>query len=442
MRKATRHQGTVARHQLPRGFRYAATACGLKKKGGLDLALIVSDQPATAAAVFTTNRVQAAPVQVSRAHVRRAAGRMRAIVVNAGNANCSTGAVGLAASRKTTQALARELDCRPEQAIVCSTGVIGVPLRVEKILAGLPQLSARLADTSRAFASVTRAIMTTDTQPKWAAATCRIGGRTVRLLGCAKGAGMIHPQMATMLAFVVTDAAIAPGLLRRALREVANRTFNCISVDGDTSTNDTLAVLANGTSGANVEAGLPRHTSPQWRRKAAATNSYSRFVGALEQVCRSLALQIVADGEGAQRVVEITVRGAASARAADSIARTIANSPLVKTALAGADPNWGRILAAAGRAPLAARDRFDPERVVIRLAGIQVYSRGRALPFDEKLAHRKMLASYVPIVVDLHTERRKPNSENRNSAGTSHSTTIWTCDFTHDYVTINASYRT
>jgi glutamate N-acetyltransferase/amino-acid N-acetyltransferase len=438
-------------HQLPRGFRYAATACGLKKKGGLDLALIVSDTPATAAAVFTTNRVQAAPVQLSRAHVRRAAARLRAIIVNSGNANCSTGPVGMAAARQTAQALARELGCAAEQAIVCSTGVIGVPLRVEKILAALPPLRAGLAATPQAFESVTRAIMTTDTRPKWAAATCHIGGRTVHLLGCAKGAGMIHPQMATMLAFVVTDAAIAPGLLRRALRDVANRTFNCITVDGDTSTNDTLAVLANGASGASVEAGLSRpfFLGQKGRRKAAATNSYSKFVAALEKVCRSLALQIVADGEGAQRVVEITVRGAASARAADAIARTIANSPLVKTALTGADPNWGRILAAAGRAPLSPRESFDPDQVEIWLAGIKVYSRGRALPFDEKLAHRKMLARYVPIVVDLHQRNKKPKSENRSSARfprhsslVTHHCTVWTCDFTHDYVTINASYRT
>ena len=393
------------------------------------MALIVSAAPATAAAIFTTNRVQAAPVLLSREHVRRAAAEMRAIVVNSGNANCSTGSVGMIASRKTAAALARELNCAPEQSIVCSTGVIGVPLRVDKILAALPRLSARLSSSAQAFESVTRAIMTTDTQPKWAAASCRIAGRTVRLVGCAKGAGMIHPQMATMLAFIVTDAAIAPALLRRALRDVASRTFNCITVDGDTSTNDTLAVLANGASGASIGAGLSRPvlSGRDGRRKAAPTD-YGRFVTELEKVCRSLALAIVADGEGAQRVVEITVRGAASARAADSVARTIANSPLVKTALAGADPNWGRILAAAGRAPLAPRERFDPERVQIWLAGIKMYARGRALPFSEKLAHRKMLADSVPIVVDL-----------RGGKGRA---TVWTCDFTHDYVTINASYRT
>jgi glutamate N-acetyltransferase/amino-acid N-acetyltransferase len=357
----------------------------------------------------------------------------------------------MAAARQTAQALARELGCAAEQAIVCSTGVIGVPLRAEKILAALPLLRAGLAATPQAFESVPRAIMTTDTRPKWAAATCRVGGRTVRLLGCAKGAGMIHPQMATMLAFVITDATIAPTLLRRALREAADRTFNCITVDGDTSTNDTLAILASGASGARVGAGLSRPLSRgrNGRRKAAPTD-YTCFVEALEKVCRSLALAIVADGEGAQRVVEITVRGAASAGAADAIARTIANSPLVKTALAGADPNWGRILAAAGRAPLPPRESFDPYQVEIWLAGIKMYSRGRALPFDEKLAHRRMLARYVAIVVNLHQRQRESKSGDRKPARQTSpspltpnpSATVWTCDFTHDYVTINASYRT
>jgi glutamate N-acetyltransferase/amino-acid N-acetyltransferase len=470
MRRPPKFASRITEHELPRGFRFAATACGLKKTGGADLALIATDAPATAAAMFTTNRVQAAPVQLSREHVRRAASRMRAVVVNSGNANCSTGPAGMAASKQTAAAVARELGCQPEQVVVCSTGVIGVPLRVEKILAALPALRRRLTGDARSFASVTRAIMTTDTRPKWAAASCRIGGRTVRLAGCAKGAGMIHPQMATMLAFIVTDAAIAPGLLRCALREAVARTFNCITVDGDTSTNDTVAILASGASGAVV--------SDQWRvtnrthaRLAAGGHGFSRagtralprfagasapagrdyqaFVAALEKVCRSLALAIVADGEGAQRVVEITVRGAASARAADSVARTIANSPLVKTALAGADPNWGRILAAAGRAPLAARERFDLERVEIRLAGIKMYSRGRALPFDERAAHKRMSKDYVKVEVDLGVTERKAKSENRKSLranhsplATSHSATIWTCDFTHEYVTINASYRT
>lgn len=221
---------------------------------------------------------------------------------------------------------------------------------------------------------------------------------------------MIHPQMATMLSFIATDAAVAPGLLARALREAVAGTFNAITVDGDTSTNDTVTVFANGASGA-----------PSIRAESTA---YRRFLGALESVCRALALAIVADGEGAKRVIEIEVRGAPSDRAADAIARTIANSPLVKTALAGADPNWGRILAAAGRSGVS----FDPALAEIRLAGMLVCRAGREYPFNERIAHRKMLASYVPVVLNLGAGRGRA--------------CVWTCDFTGDYVRINASYRT
>jgi len=366
--------------------------------------------------------------------VRRAAARMRAIVVNSGNANCATGAEGMAASLETARAVGRELGCRPEEVIVCSTGVIGVPLRVEKVFAALPALGQNARNSPAAFSGVTRAIMTTDTRSKWAAASCRIGGRRVRILGCAKGAGMIAPRMATMLAFLVTDAAIAPALLQRALREAVSRTFNCITVDGDTSTNDTVAVLASGASGVRISSHSPL-----------ATNHFS---AALESVCRKLALVIVRDGEGAQRVAEIEVRGAPSARAADTIARTIANSPLVKTALAGADPNWGRILAAAGRAGVP----FDPARVEIRLAGIRVFARGKPLEFDERRAHRRLLAPFVKIVFHLGGKVEKGKGKREKGKGkigashsplvASHSASIWTCDFTGDYVRINADYRT
>ncbi len=252
--------------------------------------------------------------------------------------------------------------------------------------------------------------MTTDTRPKWAAAKCSIRGKQVRILGCAKGSGMIEPNMATMLGFLATDAAISPVLLSKALRTVVARTFNAITVDGDTSTNDTVTLLANGASGA--------------RRITSETGHYRKFCAALERVCRSLALAIVADGEGAQRVIEIEVRGAASDYAADRIARTIANSPLVKTAFAGADPNWGRILAAAGRSGIS----FEPGRVDIHLAGIRVCRRGREHVFDERVAHRKMLAKYVRVIVNLRAGNR--------------SARVWTCDFTGEYVRINASYRT
>jgi len=339
---------------------------------------------------------------------------MRGVVVNSGNANCSTGPDGLRASRATADRAAHELGCAEEEVFVCSTGVIGVPLRVEKILNALPGLAAAQRASVNSFTAFTRAIMTTDTRPKWAAARCRIGGKTVRLLGCCKGAGMIHPAMAppsaTLLAFVVTDAEIAPRLLQKLLGGIAERTFNAITVDGDTSTNDTLLVLANGAS--------------QCRAIRAASADLRRFAGALEEVCRSLALQIVADGEGAKRVVEIEVRGAKAESDARQIARTIATSSLVKTALAGGDPNWGRILAAAGRAGVP----FDPDGAEIAMAEIPVYRRGRALPLDERAAHKKLLAREVSIVVNLRQGRAIAR--------------YWTCDFTGDYVKINASYRT
>ncbi len=409
---------------LPRGFRFASASCGLKKRGHtgtLDVALIVSDPPASASAVLTQNLVQAPPVVLSREHVRKSAEAMRAVIVNSGNANCSVGPGGMAASRATADQVAKLLGCRARQVVVCSTGVIGVPLPVERILKAAPGLAESLEFSPRAFDGLTRAIMTTDTRPKRAAATCRVGGRgeakTVRVAGCAKGAGMIHPNMATMLSFVVTDAAVAPGVLDHALREVVNRTFNCITVDGDSSTNDTLLVLANGASGAK-------------KITKASGADYKKFVAALEEVCKALAIGIVEDGEGATHLVEIEVRGAPNDAAAKQVAQTIALSSLVKTAIAGADPNWGRILAAAGRSGVP----FNPDHAEIWLGGMKMYGPPKgatysiALPLDERAAHRRLLEKNVPIVVDLH--------HGRGSAR------MWTCDFTQEYVHINASYRT
>jgi glutamate N-acetyltransferase/amino-acid N-acetyltransferase len=401
---------SIKASQIPRGFSFSSAACGLKKSG-LDLGLLVSETPAAAAAMFTTNRVQAAPVHLSQIHLRRSRRNMRAVVVNSGNANCCTGSDGHAASEATSRKIALELAALdPSQVLVCSTGVIGVPLRVEKILNAVAELVRARSGNAEAFAQFTRAIMTTDTRPKWAAANCRIGGKTVRILGCCKGAGMIQPNMATMLAFLATDAAVSPSLLSHALRAAVAGTFNAITVDGDTSTNDTVAILANGESGA--------------REISSENADFQVFRTGLETVCRILALKIIEDGEGAQRLIEIEVRGARSDRAAAQIARTIANSPLVKTALAGADPNWGRILAAAGRAGVP----FDFERVDIKLAGILVCRRGGEHPFSERVAHKKMLAKYIPIVVEMNSGKG--------------SARIWTCDFTKEYVDINASYRT
>ncbi len=405
---------------LPRGFRFASASCGLKKRGhtgSLDVALIVSDTPASAAAVFTQNLVQAPPVVLSRKHVRDSSDSMRAVIVNSGNANCSVGPGGMVASSATADRVAQLLGCRSNQVVVCSTGVIGVPLPVERILDAAPELASTLELSPKAFDGLTRAIMTTDTRPKQATATCSIGGKTTRLAGCAKGAGMIHPNMATMLSFVVTDAAVAPRVLDRALREVVGRTFNCITVDGDSSTNDTLLVLANGASGAE-------------QITQAKGKDYSAFVAALEKVCKELALGIVEDGEGATRVVEIEVLGAPNDAAAKKVAETIALSSLVKTAIAGADPNWGRILAAAGRAGVP----FNPDQAEIWLGGMKMYGppKGKsysvALPLDEGAAHTRLLEKNIPIVVDLHNGRGAAR--------------MWTCDFTAEYVHINASYRT
>jgi glutamate N-acetyltransferase/amino-acid N-acetyltransferase len=395
---------------LPKGFRFAATACGLKKTGALDLAILSSDVPASAAAVFTQNLVVAAPVTLSKKHLMESNGRMRAVVVNAGNANCATGAQGDFASQRTVEETSRRLGLAPQEVFVCSTGVIGVQLQVEKVLRALPMLARNRRASARSFAELSLAICTTDTSPKTASASFRMAGKRIHLIGCAKGAGMIHPNMATTLAFVATDANISPSLLQRTLRDVTSRTFNSISVDGDTSTNDTLLVLANGAAGA-----------PQI---ASGSKAHRQFTAALEQVCGSLAQQIVADGEGAQRVIEIEVRGAKTESAAKKIAETIATSPLVKTAFAGGDPNWGRIFAAAGRSGI----KFDPSLVEITMAGIKVLKRGQPLDFNERAASNKLLADHVPIVVHLH-------------AGQS-SARYWTCDFTAEYVRINASYRT
>ena len=336
---------------------------------------------------------------------------MRGLIVNSGNANCCSRVDGYPASIATATQLARQLLADPSEFVVCSTGVIGPALRVDKIIAAIPHLVQSRSAEPGAFEEFARAIMTTDTRPKWAAASCFLDGKKVRILGCAKGSGMIHPNLATMLAFIATDAAVSPALLDKALRACAKPTFNSITVDGDSSTNDTVAVFANGASGARAI-------------RSSSGADYKSFCAALERVCMSLALAIVEDGEGAQRVIEIEVRGAPSDRAADQVARTIAHSPLVKTAFAGADPNWGRILAAAGRSGV----KLDPQRTNISIAGIAVCRRGREYNFDEGAVHQKMLARHVPVRVDL-----------RSGKG---SARVYTCDLTQEYVHINSSYRT
>jgi glutamate N-acetyltransferase/amino-acid N-acetyltransferase len=320
------------------------------------------------------------------------------------------GEAGYAASVRTVEETARRLNCNPHELFVCSTGVIGVPLPIEKILRSLTGVVRNRRPSARSFAEFSLAICTTDTRPKTASTWFKMARKRINFVGCAKGAGMIHPNMATTLAFVATDANIAPVLLQKTLRDVTSRTFNSISIDGDTSTNDTLLVLANAAASA-----------PPIRANTTAHRAFSK---ALEEICHSLALQIVADGEGAQRVIEIEIRRAKTESAARKIAQTIATSPLVKTAFAGGDPNWGRIFAAAGRAGV----KFDPHRVDIQMAGIPVLRAGQPLDFNERAASNRLLEPNVQIVVDLHAGRA--------------TTRYWTCDFTAEYVRINASYRT
>ncbi len=388
----------------PRGFRAAAVAAGIKK-AGLDLVVLAADAACPAAAVFTTNLAQAAPIVVSREHL--ASGRARAVVVNAGCANAGTGPQGLADARATAVHAARALGCAPQEVVVASTGVIGVPLPMDRLRAGIDAaVPALSADQGLAAAS---AIMTTDTRAKHVVVDFACSGGTARVGAMAKGAGMIAPNMATMLAFFTTDAAVEASVLRRALGEAVGESLNRITVDGDTSTNDTALLLASGAASNPPIAGPGQ--------------DYEAFRDALTQASRQLAEMIVRDGEGATRFAEIRVEGARTAADADRIARVVADSPLVKTALHGGDPNWGRILAAIGRAGIA----FDMQRVDIHLGDVWVSSAGAAREYDESLAHQALLEPTVRLRVRL--------GEGRASGW------IWTCDLSHGYVDINAHYR-
>jgi len=383
---------------LPAGYRYSSIYAGIRKVAKDDLALIVSDAPASAAAVFTRNRVVAAPVTLARANLRASQSRVRALLVNAGNANCAT-RTGDRVAKECVSAVARELMIRDSEVLPASTGVIGVEMDAARVIERVPQLVKGL-DPGR-FDDAASAILTTDTTGKTAFASakgCRIAGMT-------KGSGMIHPRMATTLGFVMTDATLTPAALRAMLHRGIDRTYNRISVDGDTSTNDMVAVLANGASGVKP--------------------ALKEFEEALAEVLESLATQIVRDGEGAHKLVTIEVEGAASDLAAEKIARAIANSPLVKTAIAGSDPNWGRILSSAGTAGVA----FDARRVDIDLQGVAVCRDGVAAEFTESELKDKL---DLPECVIQFTIRGRGRGKAK----------FWTCDFTEDYIRINASYRT
>ena len=392
---------------LPGGFRFSAAAAGLKKTGGLDVGLVEAPGGASAAAVFTSNRVVAAPVIIGRRHLSATRGRVRAVVVNSGNANCATGRRGLRDCVSICRQAAEQLGEAPARVFPSSTGVIGVPLPAQRIRAALPRLLSGRRASGAALRRFARAIMTTDTRPKLASARFSYGGGNGVLTGVAKGAGMIHPHLATMLVYLFTDIAATPAELRRSLRPVTARTFNRISVDGDTSTNDTVLLLASGAL--------------DHRQPTAADRG--RFAAALEAVCASLAGQIVADGEGVRHVVRLRVEGARTEAEAEQVARTIANSPLVKTAWAGADPNWGRILAAVGRSGVP----VNPGHVDIFLGAQQVCRRGSACAFDERRAHRTLSQPRFEVRVRL----------GRGRAAAS----FLTCDLTADYVGVNASYR-
>jgi len=389
----------------PSGFRAAGVSAGIKANGNLDLALIVSDAPAAAAAVFTINRAQAAPVTVSREHLQRSAGVVRAIIVNSGCANACTGEAGMQVARAMTAETARLLNCPVEQVLVASTGVIGVDLPLDKIRRGLPAAISALDAGGGADAA--RAIMTTDPFPKEAAATITIGGKAVTIGGIAKGSGMIEPMMATMLGFVTTDAGVPPALLSRALREAVDDSFNAITVDGECSTNDCVMLLANGASGAIVD-----------------DNSYQEFVRGLGGVCRELAMGIVRGGEGATKLVTVNVTGAASAADARICAKAIANSPLVKTAIHGGDPNWGRLIAVAGRAGVP----FELNRAAVTIGSIVLFDNGK--PHDDRASAAADYLRGKDLTVGVHL-----------GVGVA-SSTVWTCDLSAEYVRINADYRT
>ncbi len=388
------------------GIRAAGLWAGIKKIRQPDLALIVSDRPAVAAGLFTRNRFQAPPLILTRRHLR--GGRLRAIIVNSGNANACTGAAGLAHAEATARETARLLRCPKQQVAVASTGVIGVPLPVEKIHRALPRLVRGL--TAQGGRHAARAIMTTDTVLKEVALEARIGGRAIRVGGIAKGSGMVHPHMATMLAFLATDAVIAPPLLRCALAHAADESFHAITIDGDTSTNDLVLCLATGTAGGPA---LRPGTTP-----------YRQFCRLLTEACRRLARQMIEDAEGATKVLQITVQDASTSMQARQVAQAVARSLLVKTAFYGQDPNWGRIMAAIGTSGVAVREA----RVSIAFGPVTVVRRGvSAGPAAERRAAAVLRRRQIPVVIRLHQGRAD--------------TTVWSCDLTDNYVRINAHYR-
>lgn len=391
----------------PAGYTAAGVSCGIKPSGKPDLGIVASHTSASAAAVFTTNLAQAAPVVISRDHLERSGGRARAIVVNSGCANACTGSDGMAHAAAMARQTAAALSCAPEEVLVASTGVIGVKLDMAKVCRGITDAARSLSPSDGPAAAL--AIMTTDPFPKEAAVESSIGGSPFRVGGMAKGSGMIEPMMATMLGFVTTDATIDPALLQRALTAAVNDTFNAISVDGECSTNDCVFLLANGASGTRVT----------------ESGGYEEFVEALTHVCETLAVGIVRGGEGATKLITINVTGARSDVEARRAARAIANSPLVKTAVHGGDPNWGRLIAVAGRSG----SEFVLDRAAVRIGPVELFRDGS--PHDERSgdAAAYLAGREVSLEVDMGTGHRGRAR-------------MWTCDLSAEYVRINADYRT
>ena len=390
----------------PLGFRAAGMHCGIKKPGLLDLALVVSEQSGPMAGMFTTNQVVAAPVTLDRMHLRR--GMARAILINSGNANACTGPQGMAAARKTAVLVARTLGSPVHEVFIGSTGVIGRALPIDRIIKALPDLFKRLSHTGGAQAA--RAILTTDLKPKSVVRRARINGQLITIGGMAKGSGMIHPSMATMLAYLTTDASITRRALQRALIQAVDGSFNCISVDGDTSTNDTVLCLANGMArNRQIKEGTP---------------AFRRFVALLTETCEPLALAICRDGEGVTKVVKIEVTGAATPIHARAVAQTIGTSNLVKTALFGEDANWGRVMAAIGRAGV----HLNPNSISLSFGGVPMVRQGVGLGL---VAERRIAKVF----------RRKEFTITVGLGPGRHRSHLWTTDLSYDYVRINASYR-
>ncbi len=399
----------LAKLQPLAGVRLAASAAGIRYKGRTDLLLAVMDDEASIAGVFTRSRTASAPVDWCQAHLR--GGRARAIVVNAGNANAFTGSAGVKAVKATARAAALAVGCDPEEVFLASTGVIGEPMDARPIEKALPGLVA--AARADAWDEAARAIMTTDTYPKLATRSARLGEAQVTINGIAKGSGMIAPDMATMLVFIFTDAALPARILQKLLERAVRQSFNCITVDGDTSTSDTVLLAATGMAGAKLS-GLRSADDPRLKG----------FARALDELCRDLAHQVVKDGEGAEKFVTITVTGAESDEAARRIGLAIGNSPLVKTAIAGKDANWGRIVMAVGKAG----ERAERDRLKIAIGGITVARAGKVAPnYREADLVPHMAGRDIDIAVDVGVGKGRA--------------TVWTCDLTHRYIDINGSYR-